>query len=148
MDGVKATVASDIYALGVTLALILSDQKARPRRLEPARDTPAALWAIADKARHPERAGRYESATELARDVEDAIDDKPVKPYRDPWTTRARRWLDRNRHGRGCRASLLRDHRRERDGGGAGLGGAHLGGPPSGKSKGGGGGTLRLDGIE
>jgi tRNA A-37 threonylcarbamoyl transferase component Bud32/tetratricopeptide (TPR) repeat protein len=102
-DGTPATFASDIHALGVTLALILAEPHSNPTptteaaALHPARDTPLALWAIARKARHSERARRYVSANALADDVENALNDQPVSAYRDPWFTIARRWLGRHR---------------------------------------------------
>jgi eukaryotic-like serine/threonine-protein kinase len=93
-----ATFASDIYALGLTLMWALAERPrdgAGPR--VPAADTAAALWAIAQKATSSERGARYGSATELARDVQDVLDDKPIAAYRDRWPTRLRRGAARHR---------------------------------------------------
>jgi serine/threonine-protein kinase len=93
-----ATFASDIYALGLTLGYILSAPLGgRQAALQPAPDTPPALWAVAQKAMHPDRAARYGSAEHLARDVQDVLDDKPVAAYKDRITTRIRRWAVRHR---------------------------------------------------
>jgi tetratricopeptide (TPR) repeat protein len=94
----SATFASDIYALGLTLKWILAARPrdgGRPRQR--AADTAPALWAIALKATSGERAARYGSAAELARDVQDVLDDKPIAAYRDRWPTRLRRGAARHR---------------------------------------------------
>ena len=91
-DGSPATFASDVHALGLTLALILSDS---PK--QPASDVPRALRAIAEKAMHLDRPGRYASANALADDVENALGDRPVSAYRDRRATRIRRWFGKNR---------------------------------------------------
>jgi eukaryotic-like serine/threonine-protein kinase len=91
-----ATFASDIYALGLTLKWILAAPQGDSAGLRRAADTPLALWAVAEKAT-TDRDSRYRSAADLARDVEDVLDDKPVAPYRDPWPTRLRRWAARHR---------------------------------------------------
>ncbi len=91
-----ATFASDIYALGLTLKWILAAPQGDGAGLRRAADTPPAMWAVAEKATI-DRDSRYRSAADLARDVEDVLDDKPVAPYRDPWPTRLRRWAARHR---------------------------------------------------
>ena len=102
-EGAPATFASDIHALGVTLALILAGPHSNLTpttdvvAIYPTRDVPPALWAIARKAMHTERAGRYISANALAGDVENILNDQPVSAYRDPWNTIMRRWIGRHR---------------------------------------------------
>lgn len=91
------TFASDVYALGLTLALALADGDLRRDHLRPAPDTPAALWAVACKAMSAERGRRYASADELGREVQDVLDDRPVSAYLDPLPTRLRRVAARHR---------------------------------------------------
>ncbi len=93
-----ASFASDIYSLGLTLMWILAERPsdtAGPRLR--AADTPAALWAIAQKATSVEHGARYGSGAELARDVQDVLDDKPIAAYGDRWPTRLRRGATRHR---------------------------------------------------
>src|SRR5262249_35072609 len=106
--------ASDIYGLGATLYAILTGrapiqgedrdevlEKARrgeflpPRQLQ--RDIPRALEAVCLKALAFAPEGRYATALELAAEVEHWLADEPVSAYREPWATRARRWLKRHR---------------------------------------------------
>ena len=102
-SGEPATVASDIHCLGVTLAMVLagprheSDAGDMAAKLQPASDTPPALWAVANKAKQADRAGRHESAEDLAMQVEAVLDDRPIPEFRDPWTTVARRLVSRHR---------------------------------------------------
>jgi eukaryotic-like serine/threonine-protein kinase len=98
-----ATFASDIYALGVTLAWILAEGTVEPSSTAPAltlrlaSDTPRALAEVARKAKHPDRSERYLSAADLAHDVQAILDDRPTSACKDPWPTRLRRWSNRNR---------------------------------------------------
>ncbi len=106
VDGSPASFSSDIHALGVTLALIVSEPSEHPNQLRPAHDLPRSLWAIGLKAMHPERERRYRSANELADDVENAVSDRPVSAYRDPRTTQIRRWFGRHKLAAAAAATL------------------------------------------
>jgi serine/threonine protein kinase len=69
----------DVYALGIIL---------RALAIEPA---PRALAAIASRAAAPEADERYESVSELARDVSRFRDGDPVSAYQEPMAERVAR---------------------------------------------------------
>ena len=68
---------------------------AAPRQVE--REVPPALEAICRKAMARRLEDRYESAKAMADDVEHWLADEPVAAWREPVTTRARRWAKRHR---------------------------------------------------
>ena len=107
-------VRSDIYALGAILHTLLVGRSphegqttmqllqrviegkvSTPRAQDSS--VPKALSAICGKAMSLGADARYQTATELAIDVQRWLADEPVSAYREPWWRRARRWALKHR---------------------------------------------------
>jgi WD40 repeat protein/serine/threonine protein kinase len=105
---------TDVYGLGAILYEILTGRPPftgednrevlrQVREKEPPRPeavcpgVPPALAAVCLRALARDRANRYPSATDLAREVQRWLADEPVAAYRDPPPARLRRWARRHK---------------------------------------------------
>jgi serine/threonine protein kinase len=104
---------SDVYSLGATLYVILTDQRPfegadvlqvlsqvrsgrylTPRQIN--HQVPLQLDAICRRAMAVRPRDRYQSALDLAADLERWLANEPVSVWREPFTHRARRWVRRH----------------------------------------------------
>jgi serine/threonine protein kinase len=77
--------STDVFALGAMLRAVLPSNLPRP------------LAAICAKASAIEKADRYATVRELANDIANWLDDRPVTAYRENIAERSGRWISRNR---------------------------------------------------
>ena len=121
---------ADLYGLGVVLyeALIgqrpfasprkgssvmeallrAADDRCRvaPRLRDSHPEVPLALEAVILHCLDPEPDNRYQSAGELAADLQAVADDLPLQHAHEPWHSRASGWLRRSRRGLAMAAAL------------------------------------------
>lgn len=95
---------TDIFALGATLRTILTGDATG---VGVPTGTSPALLAVARRATADAPDERYESALELAAEVERWLADEPVLTHRDSLLTRARRWARRRRVWVGSAAAAV-----------------------------------------
>jgi Protein kinase domain len=112
-DG-KSHARSDVHSLGLTLyellalwpafaekernQLIKQVTTAEPTRLEKLSPAlPRDLATVVHKAIEPDLSHRYQSAAELAADLQRFVDDEPIQARPPPWLEKWARWARRNK---------------------------------------------------
>jgi serine/threonine protein kinase len=116
----ELTPASDIFSLGAILFTIITGKPPRSElTLTAAREgkvdvpsevqtqVPRALEKICLKAMSRDPLDRYATATAMANDIRNWLADEPVGAWREPFYTRARRWVKKNRVLVGSLAAAL-----------------------------------------
>jgi serine/threonine protein kinase/WD40 repeat protein len=88
--------ASDIYALGGVLHMILTSVSPEGQRPLSVSQVPKALMAVVKKAREEKPENRFASAAEMAREVQRWLDDEPLSVHKDPLSLRLLRWMRRH----------------------------------------------------
>ncbi len=112
--GDRITTSTDIYGLGATLFCIVTGRapvsgktlgevidKVQSGQIEVhlercSSGVPPALWAICRRAMQTESLDRYDSAADLAKDIERFLADEPVSAMQEPLLAQAKRWIRRH----------------------------------------------------
>lgn len=106
--GEAASVAGDVYSLGVILFELLAGHRPEPGTPLRALDRRFAgdLDAITARALAPRATDRYGSVEQLAADLQRHLEARPVAARPPTWSYRAGRWLTRHRLGLGIAAGI------------------------------------------